>query len=107
MMFFYLDSKVEWNIERSIHAFIDDILFRACSLQDVRTVFDAFDGPARSLGLNLNVNGPSTTLCEAPDTPKSSHDTAAGYPHPTPEDNQGPATSASASFFIHQTSTVK
>ena len=27
MMFFYLDSKMEWNIERSIHAFIDDIFF--------------------------------------------------------------------------------
>ena len=45
MMFFYLDSKMEWNIERSIHAFIDEILFRARSLQDVRTVFEAFDSP--------------------------------------------------------------
>ena len=56
MMFFYLDSKMEWNIERSIHAFIDNILFRARSLQDVRTVFEAFDGPARSLGLDMNVD---------------------------------------------------
>ena len=55
MMFFFLDEKIEWNIEHSIHAFIDDILFCARSLNDVRTVYGAFDGPARSLGFDMNV----------------------------------------------------
>ena len=56
MMFFYLDAKIEWGIEKSIHAFIDDILFRARSLKDVRLVFEAFDDPARALGLDMNVD---------------------------------------------------
>ena len=56
MMFFYLDSKIEWGIEKSIHAFIDDILFRARSLKDVKLAFEAFDGPARTLGLDMNVD---------------------------------------------------
>ena len=56
LMFFYLETKIEWNLERSIHAFVDDILFRARSIDDVQTVFEAFDGPARELGLDMNTS---------------------------------------------------
>ena len=56
IIFFSFDSKIEWDIEKSIHAFIDHILFRASSLKDVKLVFEAFDGPARTLGLDMNVN---------------------------------------------------
>ena len=54
-MFYYLDTKREWSLEKSIYAFIDDILFRARSLADIQVVFEAFDGPARQLGLDMNV----------------------------------------------------
>ena len=47
LMFYYLDTKIEWGLEKSIHAFIDDILFRARSLADIQVVFEAFHGPAR------------------------------------------------------------
>ena len=47
LMFFYLDTNLQWGIDRSIHAFADDIRFQARSLDDVRVVFEAFDGPAR------------------------------------------------------------
>ena len=55
LMFFHLDSKIEWGLEKSIHAFIDDILFRARSVEDIKTVYEAFDGPARLLGLDMNL----------------------------------------------------
>ena len=55
LMFYYLDTKIEWGLDKSIHAFIDDILFRARSLADIQVVFEAFDGPARQLGLDMNV----------------------------------------------------
>ena len=56
LILFHLDTQIEWGLEKGIHAFIDDILFRARSFQDVRTVFETFDGPARSLGLDMNVD---------------------------------------------------
>ena len=36
LMFFYLDTVMDWGLEYSIHAFIDDILFRARSVQDIK-----------------------------------------------------------------------
>ena len=56
LMFFHLDGKIEWGLEKSIHAFIDDILFRARSVEDIKTVYEAFDGPARMLGLDMNLS---------------------------------------------------
>ena len=35
LMFFHLDTKLQWRLDRIIHAFTDDILFRARSLDDV------------------------------------------------------------------------
>ena len=55
LMFFYLDTVMDWGLECSIHAFIDDILFRARSVQDIKKVYEAFDGPARELGLDMNI----------------------------------------------------
>ena len=55
LMFYYLDTKIGWGLERSIHAFIDDILFRARSLADIQVVLEAFDGPASQLGLDMNM----------------------------------------------------
>ena len=55
LMFFYLDTKIQWGLEKRIHAFVDDILFWARSIEDIKTVFEAFDGPARELGLDMNV----------------------------------------------------
>ena len=54
LMFFYLDTKIQWDLEKSVHAFVDDILFRARSIEDIITVFEAFNGPARELGLEMN-----------------------------------------------------
>ena len=39
LMFYYLDTKIEWGLDKSIHAFIDDIPFRARSLADIQVVF--------------------------------------------------------------------
>ena len=55
-MFYYLDTKMEWGLEKSIHAFVDDILLRTRSPHDVKIVFEAFDGVARQLGLDMNVD---------------------------------------------------
>ena len=55
LMFFYSDGKIDWGLEKSIHACVDDILFRARSLEDIKTVYEAFDGPARQLGLDMNL----------------------------------------------------
>ena len=55
-MFFHLDSKIEWGLEKRIHAFIDDIPFRARSVEDIKTVYEAFHGPARMLGLDMNLS---------------------------------------------------
>ena len=33
---------------------MDDILFRARSIEDIKTVFQALDGPTRDLGLDMN-----------------------------------------------------
>ena len=55
-MFFYLDYKIQWDFEESIPAFVDHILFRARYIQDIKTVFEAFYGPARDLDLNMNTN---------------------------------------------------
>ena len=55
-MFFFLDSKIPWGLDKSIHAFAHDILFRARSKEDIQTVFEAFDSPAREWGLDMNVN---------------------------------------------------
>ena len=54
-MFFFLDSKVDWGSERSIYAFFDDILFCARSPEDIKTEYERFDGPARQLGLDMNL----------------------------------------------------
>ena len=54
LMFFHLDQTMDWYLEKSIHAFVDDILVRARSIQDIKTVYEAFDGPARELGLDMN-----------------------------------------------------
>ena len=56
LMFFHVDGKIEWGLERSVHAFIDDILFQARSLEDIKTVYEAFDGPAGLLGLDMNLS---------------------------------------------------
>ena len=50
LMFFYLDTKIQWGLEKSMHAFVDHILFRARSIEDIKTVFEAFDCPARQSG---------------------------------------------------------
>ena len=46
LMFFYLDTKMQWGLEESIHAFVDDC---------IKTVFEAFGGTARQLRLDMNV----------------------------------------------------
>ena len=56
LMFFFLDSKIKWGLDKSIHAFADDILFGAQFKEDIQTVFEAFDGPAREWGLDMNVS---------------------------------------------------
>ena len=56
LMFFGLDGEIEWGLGKSIHASIDDILFRAMLVEDIKTVYKAFDGPARMLGLDLNLS---------------------------------------------------
>ena len=56
LRFSHLDQKVDWDLEKSIDAFIDDIFFRARSLRDVRAVFEAFDSPARTLGRDIDVH---------------------------------------------------
>ena len=55
-MFFYLDTKLQWRLDFSIHAFADDILLHARKKDDVQRVFEAIDGPARLLGHDMNVN---------------------------------------------------
>ena len=55
LMFFHLDQTMDWDLEKTIHAFVDDILVRARSIQDIKTVYEAFDGPARELGLDMNL----------------------------------------------------
>ena len=54
-MFFQLDQIIDWDLEESVHAFMDDILFRARSVQDIKTVYEAFEGLARELGLDMNI----------------------------------------------------
>ena len=56
LMFFYIDTKIERDLKKSIQAFVDNILFRARSIADIETVFEAFGGPARDLGLNMNIS---------------------------------------------------
>ena len=56
LMFSYLDTTIQWGSEKSINAFVDDILFRARSIKDVKAVFKAFDGFAKETGLDMNVN---------------------------------------------------
>ena len=55
LMFFHLNQTMDWDLEKSIHAFVDDILVRARSIQDIKTVYEPFDGPARELGLDMNL----------------------------------------------------
>ena len=45
-MFFYLDTQIDCDLEKGIHAFVDDILFLAASLCDIQEAFEAFAGPA-------------------------------------------------------------
>ena len=49
LVFFHPDTKIEWGLDKRLHAFADDILFRARSLSDMWLVFEVFDGPARAL----------------------------------------------------------
>ena len=56
LMFFHRIQIIHWDMEESLHAVIDDILFRARSIQDIKTVYEAFHGPARQLGLAMNIS---------------------------------------------------
>ena len=55
LMFFHLDEIFDWDLEKCVHAFVDDMLFRARSVQDVKTVYEAFDGPTWEMGLDMNI----------------------------------------------------
>ena len=55
LIFFHLDQTIVWDLKKSINAFAADILVRACSILDMKTVYEGFDGPARELGLDMNL----------------------------------------------------
>ena len=56
LMFFYLDTTIQWDLEKRIHAFVDDILFPGRSIEDLQHVFEAFEGPATDVGLETNTS---------------------------------------------------
>ena len=90
VLLFNIDQLSLQSPHSSLHAFVDDILFRSNSTKDMEMIFNFFDTTARAFGMDMNVSktqlhalfgAPQTTIESSAGSQLSRIDPDTGQPY--------------------------
>ena len=90
VLLFNIDQLSLQSPHSSLHAFVDDILFRSNSTKDMEMIFNFFDTTARAFGMDMNVSktqlhalygAPQTTIESSAGSQLSTIDPDTGQPY--------------------------